>query len=281
MEDLYANSFSRNIGVISEKEQEALRNSRVTIVGVGGVGGIAAIQCARMGIGTMHIIENDEFEASNLNRQMLSFVSRLGHPKAKVAEEMVKDINPSARITTSQEWITEENADRLLDGSDIVIDATDNLVTRVIIHRAAYRLGIPSVWIAVTPPFRGGVMTFTPDAEPYEVVLRHPSHGLELTEDVRRAISAIKNERALYSVKMGASMDWADQYVQGKCAWTVMSPVANIVGILASFEAFKMIVKRPGLEPAVAPQLVRVDLADTEMVKRLVPTEGTWDNATL
>jgi len=278
---IYAESFQRNIGVITPQEQESLRNARVTIVGVGGVGGIAAIQCARMGVGNLHIIEKDSFESSNLNRQMLSFVSRLGHPKGKVAEETIKDINPSAQVTTTFEWVTEENAGRLLDDCDVVVDATDNLVSRVIIHRAACKLGIPSIWIAVTPPFRGGVMTFTPDTAPYEVVLRHPSYGKELTEEVRRAISGIKDGRAAYSVEKGAQPDWAEQYLQGKSSWTVLAPVANIVGILASFEAFKIIIKRKGLEPAIAPRLVHVDLAETGMVSIKEPPEGTWDNTKL
>lgn len=281
MEDLYTQTFGRNIGVVTEEEQLRLRRGRVTIVGAGGVGGMAAIQCARMGIGRFNIIDGDVFEASNMNRQMLAFVSRLGQPKVAVAADILKDINPTAEIMTSHERVTEGNAPTMLAGAEVIIDATDNLVSRVIIHRAARELGTPSVWIAVTPPFRGGVMTLTPEAPPYEVVLRHPSFGRKLTDEVKREISAIKDARAAYSVQKGAQAEWADQYLQGKRPWAVLAPVANIVGALAAFEAFKVLIGRPGLGPCVAPKLTRVDLAGDPMISAVTPPEGTWDNATL
>ncbi|WP_242238245.1 ThiF family adenylyltransferase, partial [Bacillus cereus group sp. BfR-BA-01316] len=94
MQNIYEESFTRNIGVISVEEQEKLKNSRVTVVGAGGVGGITLIQLARMGVGSLHVIDQDVFEASNINRQMLSSISKLGQRKAEVALEILQDINP-------------------------------------------------------------------------------------------------------------------------------------------------------------------------------------------
>lgn len=280
-EGLYEASFSRNIGVITQEEQQKLRRAKVTVVGAGGVGGGAMIQLARMGVGSIHVIDKDEFEPSNLNRQMLSSVSRLGASKAEMAKETLLDINPEMTVQVTREFVTEENAAQLFAGSHIVIDATDNLVARVIIHRTAAKVGIPSIWIAVTPPFRGAVMCMTPESIPYEVALRHPSYQKPLTPEMCEQIHAIKDQRAQYSVTQGALKEWAEAYLKREAPWAVMSPVANIVGLLASFEAFKFIIRRPGLEPTVAPYLVKIDLADEQLVRRVSPPDGTWDNTKL
>lgn len=273
--------FARNYGVINREEQNKLTQAKVTVVGAGGVGGITLISLARMGVGNIHVIDMDVFEHSNINRQMLSGMSRIGKFKAQCAEETLLDINPNINVTHSTDQLTEENAETVIKGSDVVIDATDNLVSRVIIHRAAQKAKIPSVWIAVTPPFRGGVMTFSHETPPYEFVLRHPSHNKALTAEVRQQITAIKNDRAKKSVELGALEDWAESFVSGKAPWAVLCPVANMVGILASFEAFKIILNRDTLKPTFAPSLVKIDLAKAEMVKVETPTEGSWDNAYL
>lgn len=280
-EDLYEASFTRNIGVISEVEQERLRNSHVTVVGAGGVGGITLIQLARMGVGAIHVIDKDIFEASNMNRQMLSSVSCLGKEKAAVARDVLLDINPSINIRVTEQFVTEENAFNLLKNTDVVIDATDNLVSRAIIHRTAYALGIPSVWIAVTPPFRGGVMSLTPKSLPYELALGYPSFQQELTEEMQAKIHAMKDGRALYSVQHGADQKWAESYVQKQRPWAVMAPVANIVGVIASFEAFKFLIKRKDLHPVTSPDLIKINMADQSMVTVVSPETGRWDYATL
>ncbi|MED0963515.1 HesA/MoeB/ThiF family protein [Bacillus paramycoides] len=281
MQNIYEESFTRNIGVISVEEQEKLKNSRVTVVGAGGVGGITLIQLARMGVGSLHVIDQDIFETSNINRQMLSSISKLGQQKAAVALEVLQDINPSLQIEITKEFVTEDNALGLLTNTDVIIDATDNLVARVIIHRTAQTLGIPSIWIAVTPPFRGGVMSFTPDSTPYEIALGYPSYQQELTTEIQDEIHKLKDGRALHSVTYGADENWANSYVQKNRPWAVLSPVANIVGILASFESFKFMINREELKPIISPNLIQINLANQNMVQVSVPENGSWDYTTL
>jgi molybdopterin/thiamine biosynthesis adenylyltransferase len=273
--------FSRNYGVITPEEQQKLAHAKVTVIGVGGVGGITLISLARMGVGNIHVIDMDKFEHSNLNRQMISGMGRIGQFKAECAKETLLDINPQINVTISLNKVVEENALASFSDADVVIDATDNLVSRVIIHRAAQQAKIPSIWIAVTPPFRGGVMTFSHETPPYELVLRHPSYNKELTPEVIKQISAIKDERAKKSVAFGALENWASSFITGDAPWAVLCPVANMVGLLASFEAFKVILNRDTLKPTYAPNLIKIDLANTEMVKVETPAEGSWDNAYL
>ncbi len=281
MKDLYMDSFTRNIGVITEAEQEKLRNAHVTVVGAGGVGGITLIQLARMGVGSIHVIDEDYFEASNINRQMLSSVSRLGQHKAEVASEVLQDINPSMKVRVTRSFVTEDNALELLANTDVIVDATDNLVARCIIHRAAKKLNTPSIWIAVTPPFRGGVMTLTPDSTPYEIALGYPSYGQELTEAMQEKIHKLKDGRALHSVHHGADEEWAESYVRSERSWAVLAPVANIVGVLASFEAFKLMINRNDLKPVLSPNLVQINLADQNMVQIVSPDGDGWDYSKL
>ena len=281
MENMVKEIFMRNYGIIDELEQKKLAHSKVTVLGAGGVGGITLISLARMGVGNIHVIDMDKFELSNINRQMLSSTSRVNLYKAECAKETLLDINPSINIKVSIDKLNEENAEELFHDSDVIIDATDNLVSRVIIHRFAQKLKIPSVWIAVTPPFRGGVMCFSDLTPPYEVVLSHPSHLKELTEEVKSEINEIKNKRAMVSSEFGALKNWAVSFIEKKSPWAVLCPVANMVGLLASFEAFKIIIQRDNLLPTMAPNLIKINLAELEMVKVTTPNEGVWDNALL
>jgi molybdopterin/thiamine biosynthesis adenylyltransferase len=273
--------YARNYGVLTHEEQQKLTNAKVTVIGAGGVGGIALISLARMGVGNIQVVDMDTFDYSNINRQMLSGISRLDKNKAECAKDTLLDINPTINVTISKEKLVEANAEEILTGSDVVIDATDNLISRVIIHRTAQKLKVPSVWIAVSPPFRGGVITFSHETPPYELVLRHPSYGKELTPEVVKQVSAIKDERARVSVQHGALADWADAYLNNAAPWAVLCPVANIVGICASFEALKVIINRADLQPTYAPNLVKIDLSQANMVQIQSPADGSWNNADL
>ncbi len=273
--------YTRNYGVLDEHEQVLLKNARVTVVGAGGVGGVTLLSLARMGVGSIHVIDMDTFEYSNLNRQMLSSIPKINHKKAQVAKDAIYDINPNINVTVSDEYLKLDNAVSLLSNTDIIVDATDNLLSRVIIHRTAQELKIPSVWIAVTPPFRGAVMVFSDKTPAYELVLSHPSYNKELTEDVIQEILEIKNQRAIHSVQHGALTNWANDFVDKNAPWAVICPVANIVGIIASFEVLKLIIKRKNLAVTFAPNLVKIDLSQTVMMQVETPEHGVWDNATL
>ena len=89
----YDDAFSRNIGWVTELEQQRLRQSRVAIGGLGGVGGVHLLTLARLGIGRFSIADFDVFDIVNFNRQVGATVSSLKHPKIDVLADMVKDIN--------------------------------------------------------------------------------------------------------------------------------------------------------------------------------------------
>src|SRR5688572_18341410 len=94
----YAAAFSRNIGWLTQAEQDQLRRKSIAIAGVGGVGGFHLTTLARLGIGRFHIADLDTFEIANFNRQAGAMVSTIGRPKVDVLAEMARDINPECEI---------------------------------------------------------------------------------------------------------------------------------------------------------------------------------------
>lgn len=127
---------------------EALRklsSARVAIFGLGGVGGGALEALARMGIGEFHLIDPDDFNESNLNRQILSTRSALGKKKVDVAKERVLSINPEAKVFTYPCFFLPEDTTIDFSQFDFVIDAIDTVKAKVGIIARCKELGIPMV----------------------------------------------------------------------------------------------------------------------------------------
>jgi molybdopterin/thiamine biosynthesis adenylyltransferase len=146
----YNEAFSRNIGWVTEAEQEKIKNTKVAIGGLGGVGGDHAIVCARMGISNFHISDLDEYDYANFNRQAGAFISTIGEEKSVVMEKTLRDINPDAHIKNFDRGITLENLEAFLDGVDVYIDSLDifALEIRRQVFRRCYELGIPTITAA-------------------------------------------------------------------------------------------------------------------------------------
>ncbi|MBF0527534.1 MAG: ThiF family adenylyltransferase, partial [Deltaproteobacteria bacterium] len=135
--------YLRNPGIISPAEQKKLLSSCVAVVGAGGLGGTVIIILARMGVGRLIVCDGDVFEESNLNRQWLCFHDNLGRPKAQVAAETVARINPAVEVMPVPEFLTELNAADFLQEAQVVVDALDNVPSRLIVERAARSLNVP------------------------------------------------------------------------------------------------------------------------------------------
>ncbi len=117
--------FVRNIGLLSEEDQEKLDKAKVAVAGAGGVGGVHLLTLARLGVGKFSVADPDTFEKVNVNRQFGAMMSTCGRNKAAVLEEMIRDINPRAEITIIEEGICESNVRQFLEGVDIFVDGID------------------------------------------------------------------------------------------------------------------------------------------------------------
>ena len=113
---------------------QSLSNAKVLIVGAGGLGSPAAYGLAISGVGTLGLLDLDVVEMSNLNRQVLHSFSRIGMPKAKSAEYLLKKINPNINIKTHIRELTQDNAEEIFSQYDLIIAAVDNIPTRYLIN---------------------------------------------------------------------------------------------------------------------------------------------------
>lgn len=141
--------YQRNIPALSERECLALREKRVLVVGCGGLGGHIIDMMARIGVGCLRVVDGDVFEATNLNRQLLSSVPVLGVGKANTAAQHIGRVNPDVRVEAVEAFLTEENAAALVEGCDAVVDALDNIASRKILASACEAAGIPYVYGAI------------------------------------------------------------------------------------------------------------------------------------
>lgn len=276
----YKEMVKKNIGVYTEDEQERLRKARVIIFGLGGVGGMEAILCARMGIGHVTGVDPDEFDISNLNRQMLSSIDGVGRPKAEMAEQVLKNINPYISLRMVSEKVDEDNVRELIQGHDLVLEAVDDMPSRVIIHRTAREMCIPSVGMSGSPPTRGFVSSFFPDGIPYEEALNLPGLGQKLTDpELREKIAEVKKARAWHSVKLGAPEQWAQDFCEGKAGWIITPVRAHLLSLFSFHEAVQILTGREPL--ARAPKGILIDLDQDTPVRVSPPPEGGWDYSTL
>lgn len=159
---IYPYRYLRNREIISIQEQIKLAKSRVAVIGAGGLGGHVILLLARLGIGHLVVVDHDVFEESNLNRQALCNEKTLGKSKSEEAAAAVGSINPAVQVTSYQVRINASNAEEILAGSGVVVDALDNITDRFLIEKSAKKLRIPLVHGALAG-FEGQLMTIFPD----------------------------------------------------------------------------------------------------------------------
>ena len=146
----YQTAFSRNLGWVTQDEQNLLKNKRVAIGGLGGVGGSHLIALSRLGIGKFNISDLDQFDLANFNRQYGASMSTLDRPKVDVMKETILDINPELELNLFEEGINLDNLDAFLKDVDIYVDSLDifALEIRRAVFARCYELGIPTITAA-------------------------------------------------------------------------------------------------------------------------------------
>ena len=141
--------YIRNLGALTEAECALLREKTVLVAGCGGLGGYLIEMLLRLGVGEIRAADGDCFEASNMNRQLLSAPSLLGRSKAETAAERAASVNPDVRFVAVPEFVTETNVDRLIHGCDAVLDALDNIASRLLLAKACAEAQIPMIHGAI------------------------------------------------------------------------------------------------------------------------------------
>jgi molybdopterin/thiamine biosynthesis adenylyltransferase len=139
--------------------QRKLKAASIAIVGAGGIGSAVIPALAGAGIGRLTIIDDDVVDRTNLQRQPIFRDDQVGDPKAELAAAFVEALNLHVRVSAVRERLTADNAETLLSGHDLVIDACDNFATRLVVGDALTRLEVPLVSAAAVQ-FQGQVALF-------------------------------------------------------------------------------------------------------------------------
>jgi len=155
--------YSRNILLkeVGKNGQVRLMEAKVLLVGVGGLGCPAGLYLAAAGVGTLGIIDSDNVDLTNLQRQVLHSTSDVGRPKTESAKEAIGRINPEVKVVTYQERLTPQNAIDIFLDYDIIIDGSDNFPTKYLANDASFFVGKPYIYGGVFK-FEGQASVFFP-----------------------------------------------------------------------------------------------------------------------
>jgi molybdopterin-synthase adenylyltransferase len=148
LEKMEALRYDRQIMMshFGEKGQEKLKKSRVLIAGVGGLGSAAAFYLTAAGVGALRIVDKDQVDLSNLNRQILHWEPDIDRSKVESAREKLSQLNSGIDLDIRKDEINEETLPLLMEGCDLVLDGLDNFPTRYLINQQILRQGIPFIY---------------------------------------------------------------------------------------------------------------------------------------
>ena len=159
---------------VGEKGQTKLLESKVLMLGAGGLGSPSALYLAAAGVGTLGIIDMDVVDASNLQRQILHNLDRIGERKVDSAKKTLTAMNPDLNVVTYDTRLGADNILDIIDGYDVIVDGTDNFPTRYLVNDAALLKKIPVVHGSIFR-FEGQITVFDPYNGPcYRCMIPEP-----------------------------------------------------------------------------------------------------------
>ncbi|MCH5247495.1 MAG: HesA/MoeB/ThiF family protein [Muribaculaceae bacterium] len=175
MKDLYSGDryrrYGRNLMLeeIGAEGQERLLSSRVTIVGCGALGTITAMYLAGSGVGTINLIDFDTIDISNLQRQIVYRETETGLKKCEILAERIISLNPDVKVIANDVLLSGKNGERLFEGSDIIVEGSDNPETKYLVNDICVSTGKPYVLAGISG-YGGQVMTHIQESATYRDV---------------------------------------------------------------------------------------------------------------
>jgi molybdopterin/thiamine biosynthesis adenylyltransferase/rhodanese-related sulfurtransferase len=159
--------YSRHLLVpeIGLEGQTKLLEAKVLLLGAGGLGSPTALYLAAAGVGTLGIVDDDDVDLSNLQRQVIHTTDRIGTPKVDSAEEAIRAINPGVNVVKYKTRLDASNIMEIIQGYDVIVDGVDNFPTRYLLNDATVRLDIPVVSASILG-FDGQLSVFKPHDGP-------------------------------------------------------------------------------------------------------------------
>ena len=227
------NQFSRTELLIGEEKVKILNNSKVCVFGIGGVGSYVVEALARAGIGNFILVDNDDVDISNINRQIIATHKTIGMDKVEVAKERILDINPNAKVEIYKEFFG-PNSKELFDKSvSYVVDCVDTVTAKLEIISRAYKLNVPVISSMGT----GNKL----DPTRFEVTDINKTSVCPLAKVIRKElrIRGIKKLKVIYSKEEPVKT----KNEGGKQVPASISFVPSVAGLIIAGEVIKDIIK--------------------------------------
>jgi len=242
------NRYQRHLLVpeVGEEGQQKLLGAKVLLLGAGGLGSPAALYLAAAGVGTIGIIDMDVVDASNLQRQILHNLDRIGDRKVDSAKKTLTLLNPDVNVVTYDRRLDASNIEGIIAGYDVIVDGADNFPVRYMLNDASVKAGIPVVHGSIFR-FEGQVTVFDPRNGPtYRDMLPEPPPA----------------EMAPSCAEAG-----------------VLGALPGIIGTIQAVEAIKLIL---GIGDSLVGRYLTFDALDMSFreykIRRDPANEITWEN---
>lgn len=237
-----ASQFERTELVIGKEGQEKLRNAKVVVFGVGGVGSFVVEALARAGVGKLILIDKDEVDITNINRQIIATHKTVGRDKVDVAKERILDINPNAEVEVYKEFFIPESKDVFDSSVSYVVDAVDTVTAKIEIILRAKKLNVPVISSMGT----GNKL----DPCKFEIADISKTTICPLAKVMRKELKQrnINNVKVLYSkeepIKQEekANKDGAGTMPKAKLVQGSISVVPSVAGLIIAGEVIKDII---------------------------------------
>lgn len=243
----YAEFTTRNIGFVTKTEQQKLQDACVFVCGTGGMGGAAILALARAGIGKLIIADIDEFEISNLNRQVFCTIDTVGQHKAEATRDACLKINPEMSIEVLHaDW--SDTVEQLVAKSDVVINGTDDLGASLLLYRTAKMQG-RAVIDAYASPLPSVYVTRPTDPMPEER-LGYPTleTAWDALTDAQRSEAFLREAEHVIlnsSSRHHIDLELAGEVAAGTRSRMSFAPMVITTGMLMAYEAIGNVLDHP------------------------------------
>lgn len=243
----YDEMVQRNIGFVTPQEQARLRQATVFVCGTGGMGGACLMSLARIGVGRFVIADIDDFEVSNMNRQVFATRATIGRHKAEASRDGILDINRDAEVIVFRDnWC--EHVAASIAASAVVVNGTDDLGASLLLYRTA-RAGGRSVIDAYASPLPSVYVT-GPGDRPHEERMGYSTVGTDwqkLSAAQRSQAFLLEAEYVVIhsSSRKYIDLDLVGEVVAGRRSRMSFAPMVLTTGQLMAYEAVNAILGRP------------------------------------
>lgn len=218
--------FSREALLIGKENVEKLNNSKVIIFGLGGVGSYVVEGLARAGIGKFILVDKDEVDITNINRQIIAIKTTIGKSKVEVEKNRILEINPEAKVEIFKEYFGKDSNDFFDDSVDYVIDCVDTVTSKIEIILRAKKYGVPIISSMGT----GNKL----DPTKFEVTDIYKTSVCPLAKVIRKELKTrdIKNVKVVYSKE-------EPKKIEKRGIQASISFVPSVAGLIIASEVIK------------------------------------------